>query len=154
MKLRLEYLPREAAVLRAVAGWIHGEWAHLNPGRTFEKVYARLGQRAGSRKLPLTILARDGRRAIGTASLLLNDMDRRRDLTPWLGAVYVAPEYRGRGVGAALCRRVEAEAARLGLGRLYLFTEDREDFYAKMDWKPEERTEYRGQRVVIMSKLI
>ena len=149
---RIEFLPGDESCIRTVAGWLQAEWADLNPGRTLAQVQRRLKKRSGSRLVPLTLLARDGKALIGTASILSGDMDRRRDLAPWLGAVYVVPEYRGRGVGTALCRQIEAEAVRLNLPRLYLFTEDRETFYIGLGWKVEERCEHRGRQVVVMSK--
>jgi N-acetylglutamate synthase-like GNAT family acetyltransferase len=66
--------------------------------------------------------------------------------------VYVTPEYRRRGIGDALCQRIEAEATRLGQSELSLFTEDREQFYAKRGWEVTQRPRYRGRDVVVMRK--
>ncbi len=71
-----------------------------------------------------------------------------------MSAVLVQPGYRGQGVGAALCRRIEAEARRIGLAKIYLFTEDRENFYAHLGWAVEERCEYRGLPVVVMHRAL
>lgn len=152
MNLVLEYLPRDDRVLRRVAAWIDREWAHLNPGRTFGQVVRRLKRRAGSREVPLTLVARVDGRMVGTASLLWSDMDGLYEPGAWLSAVYVTPEYRRRGIGDALCHRVEAEAARLKQSELLLFTEDRERFYAKRGWVVARRPRYRGRDVVVMRK--
>jgi N-acetylglutamate synthase-like GNAT family acetyltransferase len=48
-------------------------------------------------------------------------------------------------------RRVVQEAADLGVPRLYLFTPDREQFYAHMGWVVHERTHYLDRPVVIMA---
>ena len=73
------------------------------------------------------------------------------DLSPWLASVYVTPEHRSRGIGTALVQRVIEEAVGLSVETLYLFTPDREGFYASLGWSVVERTEYRGQKVVIMA---
>ena len=57
----------------------------------------------------------------------------------------------GGGVGSALVRRVVEEARALGVKTLYLYTPDRERFYARTGWSVLERTEYMGVKVVIMS---
>jgi GNAT superfamily N-acetyltransferase len=89
---------------------------------------------------------------LGSAMLIASDMDTRLDLTPWLAGVYVVDAARGRGTGSALVRRVETEAAALGVGRLYLYTPDAMGFYARLGWSVEERCSYLGQDVAIMSK--
>jgi GNAT superfamily N-acetyltransferase len=78
-------------------------------------------------------------------------MDTRCDLSPWLAQVYVAPEFRGCGIGSALVRAVACEAASLGVHRLYLYTgRNRESFYAKLGWTVREYVEYKGRERVIM----
>src|ERR1700734_1134494 len=47
---------------------------------------------------------------VGTASLAHDDLESRRDLTPWLAGVFVEPSSRGRGYATALVRQVEAFA--------------------------------------------
>ncbi len=64
------------------------------------------------------------------------------------------PAERGRGVASALVRAAEARAAALGVARLWLYTPDRERLYARLGWAPVERTEYRGERVVEMTRAL
>ena len=78
-------------------------------------------------------------------------MQSRLDLKPWLASVFVPSEHRERGVGEALVQRVVDEAREIGYETLYLFTTDKEAFYAKRGWKRLERTEYRDEKVTIMS---
>jgi N-acetylglutamate synthase-like GNAT family acetyltransferase len=88
---------------------------------------------------------------MGSASLVRHDMDTRPELTPWLAGVFVAPEYRRRGVGAELVRRVMTEAGVQKVQTLYLYTVHSEAFYANLGWSLQERTAYRSQNVVIMT---
>jgi len=81
-------------------------------------------------------------------------MDIRPALTPWLSGVFVAPEHRRRGVGAALIERVVQEARALGKPRLYLYTSGSGALYLRLGWCVAERTFYRElwgeQEITIM----
>jgi N-acetylglutamate synthase-like GNAT family acetyltransferase len=70
------------------------------------------------------------------------------DLSPWLAAVYVVPEYRHPGIGAALVNAIVAKATALGVGALYLSTVGREAFYARLGWQVVDRREDK----IVMSK--
>jgi predicted N-acetyltransferase YhbS len=88
---------------------------------------------------------------LGSASLIVHDMDTRPDLSPWLASVFVAPEHREQGIGTALVRRVIEEAQTLSVPNLYLFTTpDKRDFYARLGWKLLEHARYRGYQQVVM----
>lgn len=83
--------------------------------------------------------------------LVAHDMDTRKELSPWLAGVFVAPDYRRHGLGTALVRRAVDDATALGVRRLYLYTPTIELFYSRLGWSLVERTRYRGTDVVIMS---
>ena len=57
---------------------------------------------------------------VGTAGLIHNDLSSRPDLTPWLAAMYVRPESRGRGYALELIRAVEAAASVAGYRRIWV----------------------------------
>lgn len=69
-----------------------------------------------------TFVLFEGGRPVGTAGLVRQDLDARRDLSPWLAGVFVVPGARGRGHAASLVRQVEAHAAGAGVGVLWLYT--------------------------------
>jgi N-acetylglutamate synthase-like GNAT family acetyltransferase len=87
---------------------------------------------------------------LGTASLVAHDLAERRDLSPWLAAVYVAPAARNRGVGSALVRAVMDETLVLSIEELYLFTPDKMTFYSRLGWQVLERRQHRGRDVTVM----
>jgi GNAT superfamily N-acetyltransferase len=54
----------------------------------------------------------------------------------WLCDVYVAPTYRGRGVGTALLDAVTERLGELGVGRAMLATQDAHALYARYGFEP------------------
>ena len=148
--MHISYLADHPHLIPTLAGWHHAEWAHLNPGDTVEARISRMQKLLVKEQVPTAFVALEGDTLLGSASLIDNDMDTRKDLRPWLASVYVAPEFRDRGMGSALVQRVVDEARALGVETLYLFTPDRESLYARMGWSVIERTEYRGEQVVVM----
>jgi len=140
--------------LPQVAAWIFDEWGHLTQGLTLDKVETHLQNHLNRDAIPLTVVANQDQLPVGTASLMLNDLSNRPELSPWLASVYVTPEYRKQGVGSQLVSAVEKIGHRLGVQKLYLFTPDQERFYARLGWSVLDHTEYRGEQVVIMSKLL
>ncbi len=160
-KVRIEHLAahidaerddagHSAAVL-TLASWIQEEWGHSFLEATFEELVSELEERTTRRRIPETFVALEGDRPVGTASIVTHDMSTRSELSPWLSAVYVPPEFRNRGIGSKLVRRAMQEAEILGVKRLYLFTPDRMRFYTRLGWNILEQTRYHGEDVVIMS---
>jgi GNAT superfamily N-acetyltransferase len=154
MDYAIEYLADRPEFLAILARWHHDEWGYLHPGDTAEKRAVRMEEHLGKTQIPTTFTAVTEGKPVGSASLVDYDMEDREDLTPWLASVYVVPEYRRRGIASALVRRVEEEARALGVVTLYLFTWDQERLYAGLGWSVLERTEYKAEEIVIMSKKI
>ena len=103
--------------------------------------------------VPLALVAHSGSQVLGTAALRADDLPGREDLTPWLGGMYVAPQFRGRGIGAALCAAAERKAAALfETPMLYLFTLDRQAWYGRLGWSLFEPCSWCGRRGDIMVK--
>ena len=149
--MNIEYLPRNQDIIHTLAKWHYAQWGYLNPGDSVETRIADFNAQLGSKGIPITFIALSEATLLGSASLVAHDMDTRPDLSPWLASVYVAPEYRNRGVGSALVRRAMEEARDRGVGRLYLFTPNKEAFYTHLGWSTVERTDYKGEPVVIMA---
>ena len=146
-----EYLADHPEALPILAEWQHREWGYLRPGDTAEKRMGRLQGYCNRDRIPLTVVALEGGNVLGSASLIPHDMDTRMELKPWLAGVFVGEAYRRRGIGAELVRRIMAEAGRLRVPLLYLYTVHSEKFYAGLGWTLQERTTYRDQKVVIMN---
>src|ERR1019366_9122233 len=68
------------------------------------------------------------------------DLSERPQLSPWVAAVWVEPQARRRGVGAALVDRAALDCFALGIERAYLCARrERAGFYQRLGWTPIER---------------
>lgn len=83
--------------------------------------------------LPLTFIATEGERLLGTVGLWRCDLITRQDLHPWLAALYVDEAARGQGLAGKLQQHVQNHAAGLGYRELHLWSACR-DFYERYGW--------------------
>lgn len=137
--------------LSIVASWLNREWGVIRNepiGQTLD--YVRLN--ALKDQWPFVLVALENNVPVGTASFILDDMPIRPELSPWIADVYVVDTKRKEGLGRKLVEAVEAEAARLGVEKAYLYTASNTMLYELLGWQLFERTEYRGELVRIMTK--
>ncbi len=146
----IAYLADHLAHVETLAAWHHRQWSYLDVGVSVERRAAFL-RTHGRGEVPTTVLALQGEDLLGSASLIAQDMDTRPHDSPWLASVYVDPPHRRCGIGSALVTRIIHLAHQLGHSTLYLFTADKERFYARLGWHVLERTPYRGYAQVVMA---
>jgi len=150
--MQIDYLVNYKQFIPTLAQWHYQEWAYLRPDDSIDKRIIRLTDAARPRAaVPTVVIAFAGEKLFGSAMLVANDMDTRTELSPWLAGVFVAPEYRKQGIGAALVKRVVLDAWSLGIDRLYLYTPNSEQFYFHLGWSVLEHTKYKGIEVTVMS---
>jgi N-acetylglutamate synthase-like GNAT family acetyltransferase len=152
MELQIEYLSDNKGLIPTVAHWVYDEWSPIMPYDSLEEWTCALEGRLRRGQIPTTFVALLGDQPVGCASLVEHDLGTHSHLSPLLAEVYVPPAYRRRGVGSALVRRVAAEARTLGIRTVYLYTFDREKFYARLGWSTWERTDYHGKRITVMKQ--
>jgi GNAT superfamily N-acetyltransferase len=70
---------------------------------------------------------------IGGCGLIDNDFMVRTDLSPWMCALYIEPDERGKQFGEKLLAHSRLEAASLGFDKVYLNT-DHVGYYEKYGW--------------------
>lgn len=75
----------------------------------------------------------DEDKIIGSVGLISNDFVSRMDLYPYLCALYVDKEYRGKNLGKMLIDRVKKDTISLGYDYLYLVT-DHNGYYEHFDF--------------------
>lgn len=119
-------------------------WQHKGTPRAALQAGFRRHLAAGN--LPFTLAAEVAGVFAGTVSLIACDepdyvaASGRADLAPWLAALWVAPQYRRAGLGAALVAEVERRAAVLNIARLYLSAlPPVQGFYEKRGWQALDR---------------
>lgn len=150
--MKITYLADAAELVGQLVPGLLEHWRAVVPEDTAEARMQRFRAHMNRDVLPIAWLAHQGGQAAGTASLRVSDLPGREDLTPWLGGVYVAPAFRGRGIASALCRTVERGAVELGFDRLYLFTLDQRALYEHLGWHTLERAAWRGHDADLMVK--
>jgi predicted N-acetyltransferase YhbS len=148
----LAYLRDRPEFFPLVANWIWDEWKHLVAQRSAQEFEAWMRAGRRGRGLPTTLVWIEDEQPVATVSLECDDMEIRPDLTPWLASLFVLPAHRGRGLGRALVRAAEAEAHALGVGELFLYTPEHEDFYTALGWERCEQCAYRTVPVTIMRR--
>lgn len=132
-----------------VAGWIWSEWARHEPGMTRTASDGSVHAAFDGAPLPHYVVAHVGDELAGCAAIVADDLPTRPGLGPWLANVYVAPAYRGQGLGTALVERAMAHGATLA-DTLYLYTFGSTALYRRLGWRPHEEGEYAGQPIAIL----
>lgn len=100
--------------------------------RDFFASIVATSQREG--EMPLTFVAVEGEKLLGTVGLWRCDLLSRQDLYPWLAALYIDENQRGRGLGAKLQEHVIQYARTLGYPQLYLYSACK-DYYERFGWQ-------------------
>lgn len=152
--MNIDYLADHEEVIPALARWFYEEWAYLHPDRTLEDVRRALEERTTRGRIPVALVAIEGKELLGSVSLKTHDMDTHLELTPWLAGLYVAARRRKQGIGTLLVEAIENEARELGVQKAYLHTPGSEAFYTRRGWCVTQRTQYHGYPVPVLEKTI
>jgi GNAT superfamily N-acetyltransferase len=134
-----------------IARWHWDEWGHTDPTGSLQAWTDGLATRTNRDRIPTTYLALKDANPIASTTLVEHDMSTHRDLTPWLAGVYVKPEHRRHGIGAALVTHTMHKAAEMGVKRLYLYTNSARDFYLKLGWTVLTTDLYEARTVTVMA---
>lgn len=148
----IDYLGDHAELIPQLAEALQLQWREVWPERTLEWRIERLRAHMNRTSLPIGWVALDGAALLGTAALRSTDFVGFEQLSPWLGGVFVLPDFRGRGVGAELCAQVEQAAAGMGVEKLYLGTFDNQSWYQSLGWRLFEEATLKGRRCDVMWK--
>lgn len=116
----------------ACAAWSYGEWGCHYPKADLRKSIEGYEKRAkNNNDIPFTYIGLRDDKIIGMVSLVENDHEEHKDLTPWIASVYIHREFRGRGYASAMIQKMHIKAKELGFNHLYLFTPDAMALYQK-----------------------
>jgi len=85
--------------------------------------------------VPFALVAELDGLPCGNALVIDNDEPAKPDLTPWLAALWVDEDVRGRGIAAALLEEAAERCRTLGVPRLHLTSRPAlRDFYTGLGW--------------------
>jgi len=125
-------LADEPEHIEQVSVWLWEEWAKKD-GIPLEEIIYRTKHSICKDKVPQTLIAKYNDELVGTVAIWYNDLKTRPDLTPWLAALYIKNEYRGKGIGTIMQEKCIEEVKKLGYDKLYLIT-DHENYYERSGW--------------------
>lgn len=114
-----------------VTDWLWQAFGTSDSRDFFASIVAT-SQREG--EMPLTFVAVEGDKLVGTVGLWRCDLISRQDLYPWLAALYIDEKQRGRGLGAQLQQHVIEYARTIGYPQLYLYSACK-DYYERFGWQ-------------------
>lgn len=152
--MRIVALAHERRHWREAARVSYESWRHEFPDDTevtYLDQYAHAAD-PGDRLVEVYAALSDDDQLLALATLV--DDDELPGVTepgPWLAAVWVRPSARRRGIGSAIVAHVTARATELGLALLFLYTEDRADWYESMGWRRIREASVNGLTVTVMS---
>jgi predicted N-acetyltransferase YhbS len=122
---------------RTLAHWLREEWPHAYDQERADALIEDFGKQNG---LPVGFVAcTGGLGPIGMTAIVEGTTPSNAPVAMMV-TLYVAPAFRGRGVGGALCCRAVAEANRLGCRTLGAYTVDKAEFYRSLGWRVVTRT--------------
>jgi predicted N-acetyltransferase YhbS len=150
MELSISFLADRPEALATVALWVHSEWGHKF-GASLKQMEDGFRGRLHRDRIPFTLVGELDGKLVGTSTVVACDLPARRDLRPWLAAVFVDPACRGKGVGSALVQAACSHVAKLGNEHVYLYTESAAPFYARLGWTALEQRTYHGDEVSVMA---
>jgi len=136
------------------AQWSHAAWRYEFPTDTSSTYLEQFALDASSPGALPEIYAAVGPNGelLGLASLVADDeLPGATEPGPWLAAVFVAPEARSHGIGSILVQHVVERSRQRGDAALYLYTDDREGWYASKGWTSLRHTPLNGIDHIVMS---
>lgn len=150
--MKIDFLGNYIDFVPELAELHFDEWNHLSPEMTLEDRIIKLKEIALSIDVPFMLVAVENNQLLGSAALVKEDMKTRKDLSPWLAAVFVKTKFRGKGIGTKLITSVELEAKKRRKTELFLYTEHASKLYSNLGWQDIEKCKYQGVDVTIMNK--
>ena len=117
------------AILDTAADYFHSRWGvprHLYADSMNESLTGVA--------CPRWYVAVENDTIIGCFGIIPDDFMKDSAFGPWLAAIYVEPDHRGRGLGGTLLNHAVKEAGLAGFDKLYLNT-DHVGYYERYGWQ-------------------
>ncbi len=160
-QFKIESIAHHEQLLETVALWHHKESLvgrepveDVEFARQLQKRVGVLNQHLSSAAIPNTFIAFMGDEPVGSTSLVHYQFTKSQPRSEWLTNIYVAPNYRNRGVARKLIEYTCAFAAEQGVSLLNLYTTDKGLFYQHLGWHMSGTAYIQGEHVEIYKKNI
>ncbi|MGH1366828.1 MAG: GNAT family N-acetyltransferase [Calditrichia bacterium] len=151
--MQLHLLAEIPDALDIIAQWYYDEWASVFDTKSLDDVKQGLKTYLNTDCMPLIVVAVVDGEIAGAAQLKYHEMDMFPDYEHWLGGVYVADGYRGKGMAEKIILRILEKARDFKVETIYLQTENLTGgLYARMGWEAIEQVHSKGSDVVVMKK--
>ncbi len=121
-----------------LAYWSYTSW-YMGRKVPFNAVLNEYRRRADMESMPYSFIALWDDIPAGMVSLKENDLSSRLELGPWLSALYVAPEFRKRGIAERLITEIKKQCSSIAVPRVFLFIDNKnmdylEKYYRNKNW--------------------
>ena len=151
MDVRIDYLVNHHEHILTLAGWFKAQDSDFFAQSSLSEIAREhFESRLNTDALPISFIALDALQPIGTIALLIESVTTHTHLSPWLGALYVLPEFRHRGIGMSLVAHAMSKAQGLGLSSVYAGVSRAEQRYIAEAWRVHERVVYHGKPLCIL----
>jgi GNAT superfamily N-acetyltransferase len=146
-------MPANSRFARIGAQWAFDDWKETDPNDDIQwylNVYSESATDPSS--LPISLAAITANHELaGVACVVLDDeLPDAMEPGPWVAAVFVNPEYRGRSVGKQLVTEAVRRARELGYSDVYLYTGDVAHWYETFGWERVRETHIHDKAITIM----
>jgi GNAT superfamily N-acetyltransferase len=150
-QLELTCIAKRPDLLPIITKWLWREWWE-NRGFSAEETQAMYSKGQVEVGAPQTLVLMVDDVPVGTASLALQDLEERPDLTPWLAGVFVIPEMRGRGYAYRLLEAFDEACYAASIDTAWLYTSNAERLYLKAGWQIAQTIERPTKRPVTLMR--
>jgi GNAT superfamily N-acetyltransferase len=145
-------MPANSRFARIGAQWAFDDWKETDPDDNIQwylDVYSESATDPSS--LPISLAATANDELAGVACVVLDDeLPDAMEPGPWVAAVFVNPEYRGRSVGKELVKEVVRRARELGHSDVYLYTRHVAHWYETFGWERVRETHIHNKAITVM----
>ncbi len=135
MTYRISLLADRSSALPQLANLFIDEWAPWYGPNGKGNAKSDLEQSMNHSRLPIAVVAENEfGQVLGTAALKQESLGSEHGFGPWLAALVVVPDFRGKGIGLSLVQAVEEHAQRLSYKQIYSSTNTSNSLFEKCGW--------------------
>lgn len=150
--LQIVSLADRPDLITVCAAWNHAEWGEFT-GSTLEETAKAFSDISCDSDGQAACIALWNGQPAGFSLLIHSDLETHPHLKPWVASVFVAPEYRGRGIARTLVGATEDAAREYGYAEADLYT-NKPDLYRQIGWTDFEHIDGDYAGMLILKKTI